>query len=440
MRLFGFDIKRANTQQRAQSSNSAKNQIAVQLGSMAGLAPVFSALGSDYMTNEAYATAIRTNAAFCSKVVLSSVRITEDGEQKHDYKKLDKLLQLRPNPLNSAAVFWERVATYFYHYNNAFIYIECDAFGEIVALWAPDPATIQFAKLESGELCLRFNINGHEVIYPYSLMGHIAGNVTKEPLFGVQNTSIKRVLNLINTNYQGIENAIITSAYIRFIGELVTKVGDEKLEEKSRAFTDRYLNVNKNKDPVGIIFSDSSYKLTPVVTNGQKTANYAEMKQFNEVVYKFLGCPEEVIAGKANEDQMVAYYERTPSVFFERVAQELTAKIFTDGEWSAGNRIVYSDRKLQYYSMGTRLQIFNATRELGAFTFGTLGDLLGLPVPHKLRNKVVSSQNYQGDKTGGNNKPDGGDGGDDPNKEGGGESNSEGSGNGATKKDTEGEK
>ena len=421
MRFFGFEITRRKQQE---PKNDAKTQLTIQLGGLNGLAPVFNALGPDYMNSEAYSTAIRTNAAYCSKAVFSSVRLTEDGEQVHDYKKLDKLLQLRPNPINTAAEFWERVAIYYYHYNNAFIYIEKDVFGDPVALWAPDPSTIQFCKLD-GELILRFNINGKQVTYPYSLIGHIAGNVTRDPLFGVQNDSIRRVLNVINTNYQGIENAIITSAYIRFIGELVTKVGDDELEKKSRKFTDRYLNLNSGKDPVGVIFTDSSYKLTPVTTNGQKTANYAEMRELNEVVYKFLGCPEEVIAGKATEDQMVAYYERTPNVFFERVAQELTYKIFTTTEYDFGNRIVFSDRKLQYYSMATRLQIFNAVRELGAFTFGTMGDLLGLPVPHSLRKKVVASQNYQGDKTGGNNKPDGGDGGNGANKTPSDESNSE---------------
>lgn len=437
MRILGLDITRRskkNNEMLSELQTRARDQLSVQLGNFSGLVPIFTALGSNYMDNEAYASAIRTNAIHCSKVEFSSVRITEDGEQKHDYKHLDKLLQLRPNPLNSAAVFWERVATYYYHYNNAFIYIELDPYGDIKALWAPDPATIQFSKLADGEVLLRFNLNGVEVEYPYSMVAHIAGNVTREPLFGIQNTSIKRVLNLINTNYQGIENAIITSAYIRFIGELVTKLGDDKLEEKSRQFTERYLTVNKNRDPVGIIFSDSSYKLTPVTTNGQKTANYAEMKQFNEVVYKFLGCPEAVIAGTANEDEMVAYYERTPSVFFERVAQELTAKVFTPGEYSTGNRIVFSDRRLQYRSMATRLQIFNAGRELGAFTLGTLGDLLGLPVPHKQRNKIVVSQNYQGNK-GGGPKPDGGDGGDDPNKGNNGDGDSN---NGEANKNTEG--
>lgn len=414
MKIFGLNITRSKKTAPVVEERSL-TELALQLGASAAgnISPTFSPLGSDCMRSPVYAQAIRTNARYCSRAVFSSIRLNkETGEQIHDYKKLDRLLQLRPNPVNTAAEFWERVATFYFNYNNAFIYIERDVRNEIVALWAPDPGKVQYAKLENGEIWLRFTIDGKQVTYPYSMMGIIASNVIKDLIFGVQNDCIRGVLNLINTNYTGIENAIKTSAYIRFIGELVTKVSEEKLAEKSKDFTERYLKVNKDGgSPVAIVFSDSSYKLTPVQTNGQKTANYAEMKQFNEEVYKFLGCPESVILGKANEEELTAYLESTIIPFFERVAQELTYKIFTPGELDTGNQIVFSDRRLQYMPMSTRLKLFTACRELGAFTFGTLGDLLGLPVPTKLRNKVVASQNYRdpdnkGGDSGNGNNPD----------------------------------
>ena len=414
MNFLGFEITRKKKASKEVEVRSLE-QLALQLGNAVGLTPNFTALGSDLMRSPTYSQAVRTNAKYCSRAVFSAVRIDKNtGEQVHDYKSLDRLLQLRPNPLQPAAEFWERVATFYYNYNNAFIYIERDANFDIKALWAPEPDGIQYAKLEDGEVWLRFTINGKQVTYPYSLMAHIASNVIKDPLFGVQNDSIRGVLNLINTNYKGVENAIRTSAYIRFIGELVTKVSEEKLAEKSKEFTERYLKVNEQgaDNPVGIVFTDSSYKLTPVQTNGQKTANYAEMKQFDEAVYKYLGCPEAIIAGTATEEELVAYLETTPIPFFERVSQELTYKVYTTPELDRGNKITFSDRRLQYMPMETRLKIFQACREMGAFTFGTLGDLLGLPVPAKLRNKVVASQNYRDPNNkggendeGDNNKP-----------------------------------
>ncbi len=408
MKFLGLEIKRAVrrgklpsiTQERSRS-HAESSQLTLQLGTYPGLVPTFSILGN-FTDSEAYMSALRTNATYCSKGVFSSVRVMKDGEQIHDWGALDRLLQIRPNKVNCASVFWERVAFFYFHYNNAFIYIERDEYtNEPIALWAPDPADIQFCKLEDGELVLSFIINGKPVIYPYSLMGHIANTVINDHLFGVQNKSLKRVLNLINTNYQGIENAIIQSAYIRFLGKANTKLSPESLRAKSEELTNNYLKVGSDKDPVSVLVTDSSLDLTEVGNNIRKTATYAEMKQYNEIVYKFLGCPEAVIAGTAKEDDMVAYYERTVDQFYERVVQELTEKIFSLPEYNRGNRIVYSDRKLQYLSMNTRLNIFHAAREIGAFSLGTLGDLLGLPVPHNKRNKIVTSQNYShNDKSG----------------------------------------
>ncbi|MBR2882470.1 MAG: phage portal protein, partial [Prevotella sp.] len=104
--------------------------------------------------------------------------------------------------------------------------------------------------------------------------------------------------------------------------------------------------------------------------------------------------PEKVIAGTATEDEMVSYYDRTIEPLLIRAAQEMTRKIFSDREFEVGNRIVYNDKKILYMSMKTRLEIFRTAREVGCFTLGTLGDLIGLPVPKGKRNVVVTSQNY----------------------------------------------
>ena len=387
----------AERKKRASSQAEQSKQLVLQLGNYGGLTPVYSVYADDLEQNEAFISCVQTNALYCSKAEFSSVRVLPDGEQKHDYKQLDKLLQYSPNPVMTAAVFWERVATYYYMYSNAFIYKEQDPLGNVIAFWSIDPSRVEFSKVSSGEILLKFQLNSKEIVLPYSEIIHIARNVVHNPMFGDKNDAIKRVVDLINLNYKGVENAIVMSAFIRFIGEVVTKVSPKELRKKAKEFTENYLNVS-TKDPVGIVFTDSAYKLTPIPNGSQKTANYAETNQWNQSVYKFLGCPEKVIAGTATEDEMTAYYERTPESFFERVAQEMTRKVFTDREFDMGNRIVFSSHKLAYQTMGTKLKMFEAAREIGAFTLGTLGDLLGLPVPSGQRNIVVTSQNYSDQK------------------------------------------
>lgn len=388
-------------------------QLVIELGGKGGITPVYCIGPDGVFESEAAASCIQTNAYYCSKVEFQSVLIKQDGERQRDYPQLDKLLQLSPNPLQIGEVFWERTAHFYYRYNNAFIYVEKDPFGKIVALWSLDPGVVEFKKIDTGEILFKFQIEGQWLEAPYSEIIHIARKVTSSVIFGdtLANNPIRKVIDLINLNYKGIENAILTSAFIRFIGEVSTKLSEDELEKRAEAFTNSYLKIKDGK-PIGVAFSDSSFKLTPIQQNAQKTATYAEANAWNQAVYKFFGCPEKVIAGTATEDEMVAYYERTPEEFFSRAAQEMTRKLFTDREYDVGNRIVYSDRKMQYLSMKTRLQIFTAAREIGAFTLGTLGDLLGLPVPKGKRDVVVTSQNYNdslkdGDKGDGNDGAEG---------------------------------
>lgn len=396
-------IKAFIAKNRASKQEQSSKQVVFQLGAgtYGGLVPMFVADGGDIFNSEAAISCLQTNATYCSKAEFSSVRIVaETGEQKHDYKKLDKILQLSPNPLNTAAVFWERVAWFYFKYSNAFIYIERDPFGEVIALWSVDPSTVRFQKISTGEIVLQFTLNGKQLNIPYGMIIHIARNVTADALFGKNfNGSIRRIIDLINLNYKGIEKAILTSSLVRFIGKFTTKMSDEQKTKAAEEFTENFLSVNKDK-PVAIAVADSVMEVDPVTNSKQDYANYPTMNQWNQAVYKFFGCPEKVIMGTANEDEMTAYYERTIDVFLMRAAQEMTRKLFTDGEHSAGNRIVYSDRKMQYLPMKTRMELFNAAREIGAFTLGTLGDILGLPVPADKRNEIAYSQNYTNRTTG----------------------------------------
>jgi len=79
-----------------------------------------------------------------------------------------------------------------------------------------------------------------------------------------------------------------------------------------------------------------------------------------------------------------------------KLAQEMTAKIFTKKEIGFKNRIKVEYDKLENMTMKTKLEYVNTIRELGVTTLGEIGDILGLNVPKEQRDKVLISQNYSG--------------------------------------------
>lgn len=377
---------------RQRKKNTAKEVTQVLLNEFGGLKDSFYAPFSG-QPSEAQETCLETNAAYASKVELASVLAKKNGEQVRDYPALDRLLQLSPNPTMPAATFWERAAYYYWKYNNTFLYIERDG-RDIKALWSIDPSVVEVSKVSAtGEYLLKFQLNGRQVECLYSEIIHVGRMVTGSMLFGDRiSPAIQKLIDLINLNYTGIENAIKTSALIRFIGTIPSVMDEEAKKKAAETFTDQYLNPKNNT--IGILFSDGKVKYEPIANPQQYTAKYTDVNQWNAAIYKYYGCPEKVISGEASENEIVSYYERTIEPYFIKLSQELTRKLFSAKEIAVGNQIVYRDKKLLYYSMATRLQMFNSARELGAFTLGTLADLLGLDVAPGKRDEVVVSQNY----------------------------------------------
>lgn len=365
------------------------------LTSLEIFSPTFSAFGKDYLKNETFQNCVRTNASYASKMKVKSVREQKGGGSVADYQELDYLLQFRPNPIMNASTFWERVSTYYDIYNNAFIYIQKNNKDDIVSLWCIDPSTARCMQAKANkEWFIKFTLDGEEITAPYSQIIHLARNVVNNEIWGDDNRSILQVLELINTNYQGLENAIKTSAVIRFLGQVPTKLEDKELKKLAKRFTKNYLQI-KNDDPLGIALVDSMItNIKEVNTSNQKTANYMEQAEFDKKIHRFLSCPAKICEGTATEDEIVSYIETRLEPLMLKIEQEMTVKCFSKTEFSFGNRIKVSYNKLENMTMKTKLEFINATRELGFVTKGMYGDLLGIDVPSEIRNEVLTSQNY----------------------------------------------
>lgn len=365
------------------------------LTSLEIFSPTFSAFGKDYLKNETFQNCVRTNASYASKMKVKSVREQKGGGSIADYQALDYLLQFRPNPIMNASTFWERVSTFYDIYNNAFIYVQKNNKDDIVALWCIDPSTARCMQSKTNkEWFIKFTLDGEDIIAPYSQIVHLARNVVDNEIWGDDNHSILQVLELINTNYQGLENAIKTSAVIRFLGQVPTKMKDKELKKLAKDFTNNYLQI-KNDDPLGIALVDSMItNVKEVNTSSQKTANYMEQTELDKKIHRFLSCPAKICEGTATEDEIVSYIETRLEPLMLKIEQEMTVKCFSKTEFGFGNRIKVGYNKLENMTMKTKLEFINATRELGFVTKGMYGDLLGIDVPSEIRNEVLTSQNY----------------------------------------------
>ena len=310
---------------------------------------------------------------------------------------LNRILQYNPNPTENGADFLEKAMYHWLISNNVFIFLKFSP-GRIntdkeflESMWVLDPYFTQVEVKNNGEIYLTFIINNDTERVTTSLDNIVMLKrvVGPDEFFGGSNDSIKKVLNIIDINYQGIENAIKSSAFIRFIVESVTVLSPDKRQKKAEEFTEEYLKASKNG---GVIFSDAATKVTQVTSNSQHS-NVEEMKKFQKSVYNYFGTNEKIIEGSYTDEEWNAFFESTIEPFINKLELEITKKIFTETELAYGNKIVVESNHLQKMSISSRLNIIEQTRELGLLTINEMRELIYLP-PIEGGDKREVSLNY----------------------------------------------
>lgn len=302
-----------------------------------------------------------------------------NNEPSKNKKYITDLLSLRPNPLMNAPTFWGKVTENYFEVNNVFIYLDFDWTDFKAPLKGLYPLDTDYNRIEvrcndSNELFMKFTMNNNQYVVPMSQIAHIARNVNAGELFGYNNKAIDQVLKVIQTNYEGVEQAIKTSAFLRFIIQVTTPMNDKVLKEKTEYFANQYLG----KSATGIAYMDAASNVIQINSQA-KYANAEDVKLFEEKIYKYLGISEKILTADFNEDGWSSYYESSIEPLVMKIEAELTYKIFSVAERSYGNRVVIDPNKLQTASLKTRAMIASIIQKLPVYVPNTINDLLFVP-------------------------------------------------------------
>lgn len=353
-------------------------------------APIFSST-FDARLNDVYMSCANAHARHASKFTPEVYR-NEEKSTDPAKRYLNRILSLRPNPTMSAAVFWERVANLYYRENNVFIYLEWDFknYNEpLKAMWLLDleEHSIEIKVNDAGETYLKFNLNGNPYYTGMENIVHVARNAGPN-ILGEGNAAIKKVLEIISTNYEGIDRAIRSSAFIRYIVQSSTLLNDTVRKSRAEDFAKTYLGDTAS----GVVYLDSATNIIPIQASN-KYANEGEMKLFENKIFNYMGISEEILKAKFNEDQWQAYYDSSLEPLANKISQELTYKIFTDKELSFGNRIAIVADKLDSASLKTKAAVATIIQKLPTYKPNDINRLLGMPVTEN-GEKEFSTLNY----------------------------------------------
>lgn len=350
----------------------------------------FTAWSGDAYANDIYRSAIDSIARNVGKLKGSHI-VKYNGVKKQNTDfKLDRLLQIQPNPYMSAYDMLYKLTTHYYLYNNAFAYINKDDSGKVVSIYPINCTQADFMADSTDTLYVQFRFrNGKTVILPYANVIHLKRNFNSDELLGDNNSALLPALEVAHTQNEGIVNGIKTSATIRGILKFTQIMAPEKLKEAKDLFISDYLDLSNNG---GVVATDQKMEyepinLTPININNE------QLKATAEKIYNYLGISEKIVNSTYNENEYGAFYESVIEPLAVQLSLEFTRKLFNEREQAYGNSVIFDSGRLIYSSNKTKLELISGLAPYGALSINQALEILNLP-PVADGDKRLQSLNY----------------------------------------------
>jgi len=271
------------------------------------------------------------------------------------YKTLGKQLQFKPNPYMDTTKFLYRLATILAVNTTAFIVpLYGEDYKTIAGYYPILPQRTEVVNVK-GEAWLRYTFNnGQKAAIELSEVGILTQYQYKDDFFGDGNAPLIPTLQLMDIQKQGMEEAIKSSANIRFMAKLGQTLRSEDIEKERNRFSKQNLSSDNQS---GVMMFDSKYSDVQQIDSKPFIVDDKQMEQIKTSVFNYFGINEDIIQNKFTEDTWNAFYEGKIEPFSIQLGLVMTNMTFTDKEIAFGNQIMWTSNRMQYASNSTKLQV-----------------------------------------------------------------------------------
>jgi len=341
-----------------------------------GQAVQFSAWGGDAYSSDIYRAAVDAIARNAAKLKGGHVVKGDSGITSNTDGRLDRLLQVQPNPFMNAFDLLYKFVTHLFIHNNAFAYLQRDGRGNVTGIYPIMGANAEFLTDPTGVMYCRFMFrSGKSAILPYADIIHLKRHFNNSDMFGDPNSAILPALELAHAQNEGIISGIKSGANIRGILRYSQILSPEKLREERDAFLENYLSISNTG---GVIPLDSKMEYTPIKTESA-VIDDKQMAAVKTMIFNYLGISEAIVNSTYNEDQWAAFYESVIEPLAVQLSLEFTRKIFTDREQAFGNSILFESGRLQFSSNNTKVNLIKELVPFGLISINQALEILNLP-------------------------------------------------------------
>lgn len=368
---------------------------------MSGYAPIFSQFGTNV-----YASDVVQQAISCIVSEMKKLRPEHVREIGNDIVPVNSDLQTvlnNPNPRMTTSDFLEKVTWLLLLNYNAFIvptfYEWRDKDGKLKrkyeALYPITPSQVDFIEDAGNRLFIKFKFNnGQEYTVRYSDVIHIKKNYSVNDFMGgneqgqPDNEALLKTLNINHQLLEGVAKAMKSSFAINGVVKINTMLDDGKTEMALKE-----LEGKLKKSESGFLPLDLKSEFIPIKKEVQ-LVHPDTLKFIDEKILRHFGVPLSILTGDYTKEQYEAFYQKTLEPYIISFSQAFTKTLFTEGELSHHNKVMFYPKELIFMSVDQTLEMITLLSNTGALYENEKRVALGLRPLAELEGKRYMSLNW----------------------------------------------
>lgn len=336
-------------------------------------APVFTSYDGGLYEQMLTRAAVDRFATACSKLKPEVIGSAQP--------RVHRAIRTAPNAYMSWPQFLYRVATILEVDTTAYVVPSFDERGNKVGVWplrASNAEVVDYA----GEPWVRFSFpagdpfEGNQAAIELSDVCILTRFQYDSDFFGGGNDAIAPTMRLMDLQRQAQEQAMRAAPALRFIGKVGSAMRPEDIAKKRAEFSDDNLSAQNTS---GILVYDQSWEDVKQLEPYSYVISTDEMERIDGNVYNYFGVNEDILQNKYTEDVWGAYYEGKVEPFAIQLGEGLTRILFSDGERSRGNAVMFSSNRLEYASNASKRNMVRDMLDRGVMTLNQARQVLQLP-------------------------------------------------------------
>ena len=322
-----------------------QNETYTQIQELGTYRSYFGGFGPDIYASDDVRTCIRALSEHTSK---ANPRCTD--------KKIEFLLQYRPNRFMNGKDFLSKLRNILEVKNTAFVFIDRNDKGQAISFYPVPYQTFEGVELR-GRLFIKFNFNSGalmNLVVPWEDLAVLRKDYIWSDIAGESNRPLLGTLDVIGTMDQGLQNAVKSTANLRGILKSTKgMLSPEALRQQKEQFVKDYMSINNEG---GIASLDATQEFKEINLK-PTTATAEESDAYRDRVYRYYGVNEKIIKSSYSESEYDAFYESRIEPFLVALSLELTYKIFSNREIAYDNMVWYESNRLQFASVKTKTSL-----------------------------------------------------------------------------------